>query len=494
MEANFFRFAIDELSSSIKGLRIKKVFMPGQGVWTFSFGGPVNLLFFCLPRTKGFFLSRDKPANPAHPSSQAMWLRKRIKNRKIVSCRNFWPRRRAAFELSGTKEFLVLDISNGISLVPDPGEPEPSLSWPDPEEIGLSQEIWKTYPHITPPLRRALSGLPPERGRQLLRNLELGNPPGFYLYEDKKGNRQPGCFLPYDAAEYETFPSALEASRAYGWPIVSEVLSDVGTRIRAVDSEIKRLGKNLNKLSKDKERLNLMVQMGQFGDLIKANLYSLDSGARKEELRLRDADGSEVNIRLNPEKTIQQNMVRFFNRAAKGRRGLEFVQKREKELQHKLENISAGNFTDLCISRKDSSAAGKVSGTRSASGYSSFRSSDGFLILRARNRQAGHKLLSAAAAPHDLWFHVQDGPGAHVILKRAHELTEVPETSLKEAAGLAALASYRKNDLKAAVYCARVKDVRKIKGLQQGTVQVDRVLRSLTVYIDPDQEDLLKIF
>lgn len=70
---------------------------------------------------------------------------------------------------------------------------------------------------------------------------------------------------------------------------------------------------------------------------------------------------------------------------------------------------------------------------------------------------------------------------------------QVPEKSMKEAAGLAALASYRKNDLKAAVYCARVKDVRKIKGLQQGMVQADRVLRSITVYIDPDQEGLLKI-
>ncbi|MFP4110452.1 MAG: NFACT RNA binding domain-containing protein [Desulfonatronovibrio sp.] len=493
MEANFFRFAVDELNSKITGLRIQKVFMPGRGVWTFSFGGPYNLLFFCLPRTGGFFLSRDKPANPAQPSSQAMWLRKRIKNQKIIRCMNFWPWRRAAFELSGTEEFLVLDIRKGISLVRDPGEPEFSLSWPRPEEIELSPEIWKTHPHITPLLRRALSGLPSKEASQLLKDLESGNPPGFYLHEVSKGNRQPGCFPLHDAAGYENFPCALEAARAHGWPIVSAALDDARARTRAVDAEIKRLGKNLDKLRKDKQRLNLMVQMGQSGELIKANLYSLDSGARKEELRLTGADGAEINIRLDPKKTIQQNMVRFFNRAAKGRRGLEFVGKREKELQQKLKNISAGDFIDHVPSSKGSDAAKKVSMTRSAPGCSSFRSSDGFLILRARNRQAGHKLLSTAAAPHDLWFHVQDGPGAHVILKRAHELMQVPEKSMKEAAGLAALASYRKNDLKAAVYCARVKDVRKIKGLQQGMVQADRVLRSITVYIDPDQEGLLKI-
>ncbi len=493
MEANFFRFSVEELYPKIKGLRIQKVYMPAPGVWTFSFGGSLNLIFFYLPGGGGFYVDSDKPSNPQEPPAQAMWLRKRVKNQKIINCLNLWPERKLAFELSLTGEFLVLDICKGAFL--EPMEKVPGLvpDWPDAEEISANSEIWRKYPHITPPLRAALSGLSYDNARKLLDDLKKGMAQGFYLYEDEKGRKKPVCFLPHGTAGHQSFESALEAARAYGCPQVQEMITDAPGRRKLVNSEIKRLNKNLDNIEKDKNRLVQMIRDAQLGELIKSQLYILESSLRKEEVTVGD-EGSKRTIKLDPRKTILENMERFFKRAAKGRRGLEFVKKREKELRKKIENVSSSLFVDKNSTPEKTGSAYKKQefpGLKTNARW--FRSSDGFIILRARNRQAGHKLLSREASPHDLWFHVQDGPGAHVILKRAHELVDVPERSLKEAANLAALASYKKNDLKAMIYCARVKDVRKVKGLEQGRVHVDNPLKSIMVNVDPEKESILEI-
>ncbi len=493
MEANFFRFVVEELYPRIKGLRIQKVYMPAQDVWTFSFGASLNLLFFQAPKGGGLFLSSDKPSNPQTPSAQVMRLRKLIGNQRIVACKNLWPWRRVAFELSFTRDYLVLDICKGPFVEHQVKDPEAPMSWPDPDEISVRHDIWKTHPHITPPLRHALTLLSRDKAQSLLDDLKQGKAGGFYICRDSRGRKSPFCFFPYECAGVQSFESALEAAKAYGWPLVHEMVTDAPGQKKAAHSALDRVRRNLAKTSQDRDRLTSMLKEAEFGELIKSNLYTLDAGARMDEIWLSRINGKEIPIKLDPRRTILENMELFFKRAAKARRGLVFVQKREKELQNQIDNAQNPLSAYKITVRGKSGPDHNKSGMHSRSEVRRFRSSEGFIILRARNRQAGHKLLSREAAPHDLWFHVRDGAGAHVILKRAHELVEVPQTSLEEAANLAALASSKKNDLKAEIYCARVRDVRKIKGQEQGRVHVDKVLKSVLVKIDPAQETMLEI-
>lgn len=117
-----------------------------------------------------------------------------------------------------------------------------------------------------------------------------------------------------------------------------------------------------------------------------------------------------------------------------------------------------------------------------------FRSSDGFWLLRGKNKTANHALVTKAASPFDLWFHVQGGPGSHVLLKRDFPNQEVPRRSLIEAAVLAALKSWRSEDTRADVICALAKDVRPVKGAPPGQVQVDSLQETLRVDLDRDLE------
>ncbi len=493
MDAHFFRFAVQELYEILRGLRIKKVYMPAQGVWTFSFGSDLNLIFRASRKNGCFFLSRDKPFNPPQPTSQAMWLRKRIKNQRIIGFVNSWPWRKAAFELSFSRDYLILDIARGVFLESQAPENESSLHWPQMSEISGGKEIWKTYPQMTPSLRDALSRRRAGDAEKLLADLKEGVPHGFYIYRDAKGRKRPGCFLPDDSFRYKSFEYALEAARAYGQNEIGRITAQVSDKERAASAEVQRLHKNLSKVLKDRERLEMMVRESELGHLLKAHLYSLDSRAKLAEIRLKDSADVEHVVKLDPAKTVNENMEWFFRRAAKGRRGLDFVSKRQKELEKRIDNAPVSLELKESSEFRSSLPGAKSSQKQKKIAAKIFQSSEGFVILRAKNRQAGHELLKSRAAHHDLWFHVEGGPGAHVILKREHEHVHVPEQSMLEAANLAALASYRKNDKKAAVHCAMVKDVRRIKGAPAGKVTVSNVIKLIIVNIDPDQEDVLAI-
>ncbi|MFN2268074.1 MAG: NFACT RNA binding domain-containing protein [Desulfonatronovibrio sp.] len=495
MEANFFRFAAEELFQKIRGLRLEKIFMPARRVWTFSFGSYLNLIFYTSSKEGGFFLSREKPPNPSNPPAQAMWLRKKLKNKKVTGFRNLWSKRRLALEFSSVQEFLVLDIPKGVSMESELSEDSYEITWPQLQEINSRDRIWEKYPQITPPLRKKLSTLNEKEARDLLSTLEMGQVPNFYISGTPGDNSTLLCFEPGNRV-FHKFDSALDAAREHGWPRVHALVSDLKGSLKEEHARLRKLRKNLNNLEKDKSRLKEMISRAMSGNIIKNNLYALDHGKHLNEISLSDETGKTHNIALDPRLSIRENMEWFFKRAAKGKRGLDFVRKREKELLEKIESFTNDSLNNNLFPREKEKVLSK-SGSKQVQklkiDVSYFKSSDGFVIIRAKNRKSGHKLLSSMATPHDLWFHVQDGPGAHVILKRDHDSVAVPEKTIKEAAVLAALASYRKNDLKAEVYCAKVRDVRKIKGLEQGRVHVDKILFSVPVSVEPDLESLLKI-
>jgi predicted ribosome quality control (RQC) complex YloA/Tae2 family protein len=91
-----------------------------------------------------------------------------------------------------------------------------------------------------------------------------------------------------------------------------------------------------------------------------------------------------------------------------------------------------------------------------------YLTSRGLQVLAGRGARDNHDLTFSFAAPEDLWLHVRDRPGAHVILRdnegRAH-----PE-DLREAAEIAAFFSDARDESKVDVHVARRKHLRPAKG------------------------------
>ena len=89
------------------------------------------------------------------------------------------------------------------------------------------------------------------------------------------------------------------------------------------------------------------------------------------------------------------------------------------------------------------------------------------------------------ARPDDLWFHVQNQPGAHVILQR-HDRTPAPQSDINAAAALAALHSKAKHSPKVTVDYTQRKYVRKRPGAAPGLVFYTHPKSTYVVPSSPD--------
>jgi predicted ribosome quality control (RQC) complex YloA/Tae2 family protein len=95
-----------------------------------------------------------------------------------------------------------------------------------------------------------------------------------------------------------------------------------------------------------------------------------------------------------------------------------------------------------------------------------------------RNGSENDRLVREAK-PWDLWLHVRDAAGAHVVIRKPGRESRVPERTLIEAAGLAAHFSNRSADGAVEVMVAEIARLRKPKGASPGQVLVagDRTVR-----------------
>ncbi|OIQ51802.1 hypothetical protein BerOc1_00264 [Pseudodesulfovibrio hydrargyri] len=504
MEANFFRFLSAELSSTLAGRRIDKVFGPAPGVWVLAIqntGDPLHLIFRPAKSAGHLFLSPVKPVNPQTAPAMAMWFRKRLRNRKILAAHTDWPNLRLALELTPRtdpdgKTFLILDCRTGMSLadeLPPTFAHEPE--WPALEDVLEDPDIWREYPHISPPLRKVLAGLPEDDAHTLYFRVATASADVFHLARSGDTWSPPTAWP--SGKDDETHVSALDAARAYGERTLFPLLDMEEDKAQTVQLKRvrKKLRRNLASLDQEQARLEQLVAEQVKAEALQAELYRFKDAEGLESVDVTHPVHGPMTVPLNPFLSPTENMTRYFKLAAKGQRGFPHMERRRRELLTQLSKAEDGTL--------EIHPAATLRGTPEPEGPAAlpkrfrglavrlFRTSDGFTVIRGKNKTANHHMLSQAASPFDYWFHVEDGPSSHVILKRDHPGQEVPETSLIQAAVLCGLKSYRKDDGKADIMYALVKDVRKVKGFNLGQVAVDRKLGTLRVDLDPSLEEKL---
>ena len=100
----------------------------------------------------------------------------------------------------------------------------------------------------------------------------------------------------------------------------------------------------------------------------------------------------------------------------------------------------------------------------------SFTTSDGYEVLVGKNNKQNDELTLKTSNPNDLWFHVKDAPGSHVILRISQKGCEITNRAVTEAAIYAARHSSLKTSSKVEVDYTRVKYVKKPSGAKPGRV------------------------
>ncbi|MUM77002.1 DUF814 domain-containing protein [Pseudodesulfovibrio sp. F-1] len=497
MEANFFRFLAADLGQLLQGRRIDKVFAPAPDVWTLKFqnaGEPLHLIFRPAKTAGLLFLSPIKPQNPQDAPAQAMWFRKRLRNRKVIGWTADWPALRLALALTPRHEppggnYLVFDLREGMTLTDRLDNGFGTLpEWPAIEDALDDPDIWRRSPQISPALRKALAAIPPAEAHRLYLAVASGEEPSFHLPPGSGG-------IPLvwaSGKNDQCFASALEAANAFGQRTLFPQLELEAERPEQLQlrRERKKIMRNLGRLGQEETRLRALANEKTMAEALQAELYRLKDAPTTEEVIVNHPELGPVTVPLNPHLSPTDNMVLYFKRAAKAERGFPHILRRRAELMDQLDRLDRGELPTA--PRPDESAIPlPTSSAPPPKRYrglavSVFRSSDGFTLVRGKNKRANHEMLGRAASPFDYWFHLADGPSSHVILKRDHPAQEVPEQTLTEAARLCAIKSHSRSNGKAEVMYALVKDVRKVKGLAHGQVLVDKRLGTLRVELDPD--------
>ena len=96
-------------------------------------------------------------------------------------------------------------------------------------------------------------------------------------------------------------------------------------------------------------------------------------------------------------------------------------------------------------------------------------SSDGFHMYVGKNNFQNDELTFKVANAGDWWFHANDIPGSHVIVKK-EQAQELPDTTFEEAARLAAYYSSGRTDSKVEIDYTTRGNLKKPKGAKPGFV------------------------
>lgn len=219
------------------------------------------------------------------------------------------------------------------------------------------------------------------------------------------------------------------------------------------------------------------------GDLLSANIYRMEKGMN--EITVDNyITGQPETIKLDVRLTPSQNAQRCYNEYRK----LDTAEKMLTKLieQEKQELIYLDSVFDAAARAQTDAELQEIRLELSQSGYLrkgrnkttektakplqpiKLKSKDGFDIWVGRNNLQNDKLTLKTAKGDDLWLHTKDIPGAHVIVFTGGR--EIPESTIEEAARIAASNSKAKGQTKIPVDYTKVRYVKKPNGAKPGMV------------------------
>lgn len=256
--------------------------------------------------------------------------------------------------------------------------------------------------------------------------------------------------------------------------------------------EINKLTSKLKNLNKDRDKALPHLEDKTLGLLIQANIYQLRKGDTSFTTYNFYGNNEEITIKLDPMLDPTHNMKRYFTLAKKAENTLKHYEIQtdlaRKEIAY-LEGIKDSlEYADkLTLNEIKTELVNngylkenKKQGKKQKINYTHYIVEDAEIWIGKNNIQNDF-VTHHIAKPTDIWFHVKDAPGSHVIL-RCNELTEKLIRLAAQAASI--YSKYRKSSSVAVDYTEK-RNIKKIPGLKGCEVTYSN---QKTIYIDPDEE------
>lgn len=228
-------------------------------------------------------------------------------------------------------------------------------------------------------------------------------------------------------------------------------------------------------------------------------LYTLPNLKQKglESVKLKDFEGKELEIPLDPKNTIIDNIEKYFSKIKKIKRDIEIIEKNHSEIieeynvhkeRYKKLNSIVDNY-DLKKFYKENINFYKKSmqniPKEPAEKFRKFEISPDAILYVGKDSKNNDELTFGFAKPNDYWFHLRGGSGSHCVLKYSGE-GKPPKEIIEKCASLAAYYSSQRNAGYVPVIYTQRKYVRKPKGSNPGSVLVTK---EEVVLVEPKNTD-----
>lgn len=265
---------------------------------------------------------------------------------------------------------------------------------------------------------------------------------------------------------------------------------------RSLNSTLKQEHKRARRLvaniEGDLNKIEDASDFRRFGELLQSAYGKIERGAKSARVPDYYAEGlPEVEIPLDPSRSLQENISRYFHQYRRFTEAKADVETRLltafeevdrlETLRNTLKDLDTYEELELFNTRHQIVGAREASrGARKRTQqknrgplppYRTFQGSRGATILVGRGSKQNDILTTSVARGRDLWLHARDWAGAHVLL-RLEKNEEPHQEDLLDAAILAAFFSKGKADTSVDITYTRAKYVRKPPGSPPGLVTV----------------------
>ena len=265
--------------------------------------------------------------------------------------------------------------------------------------------------------------------------------------------------------------------------VTSNVISEKKKNLlKYVDSQIKKFKKIQKNIKVDLKKNENFEKFKNMGDILAANMHQIKYGMKK--ITVFDFyNNQDITINLDPLLSPNDNLNFYYNKYNKGKRTISALNSRFLDIQNEIkyfeeirmfiekENDFIGIEeieNELNLANNGNKSKNKIRLNKPKKRELLSFDYKGFQIFVGRNNKENEEISFSKGQPNDIWMHIKDIPGSHVLILRNNQ--EVPDDVLLHAANLACEYSKAKEGDKVTVdYCER-KFVKKIKNSKPGNV------------------------
>ena len=306
-----------------------------------------------------------------------------------------------------------------------------------------------------------------------------------------------GHIIAFSAVNLTHYPE--ESKTFYSGP--SELL-DHTFSARVMEDRVRQKSQNLNKQIKThleralnkQEKMEFELRDAKdrqkykvYGDLISSNAWKIEKGARSVTVDNFYDEMNPLTIPLDETKDGIQNAARYYKKFAKLKHAEKLLAERIDKNRNTIRYLDAMLYNlddaesidevnaiqeefreDFLKKKFKGHGENKKKKKKKEPGYLAFTSSEGFPIYVGRNNRQNQELTLKFARKDDMWFHVKNGPGSHVIIKTDGE--ELSDETILEGAALAAYYSRARQSAHVEVDYTKRQFIRRHPSNQPGLV------------------------